>query len=146
MHLFIFVHRVDGIDSGIYYYDRAAHGLVVQERGDVRGLAARLALGQEIAGDSAFAVAMMADFPAAVRLFGERAYRVVHVEAGAIGQGLYLGAEAAGVSGTGIGAFFDDDVSFTLKVPTGLETLYLFTVGGGLDDPRIQVCKSYDFE
>jgi hypothetical protein len=34
----------------------------------------------------------------------------VHFEAGAIGQRLYVGAEALGWNATGIGAFYDDDV------------------------------------
>jgi nitroreductase len=47
---------------------------------------------------------------AAARNFGNRGYRYVHFEAGAIGQRLYLGAEALGWNATGIGAFYDDDV------------------------------------
>jgi len=34
----------------------------------------------------------------------------VHFEAGAIGQRLYVGAEALGWNATGVGAFYDDDV------------------------------------
>jgi hypothetical protein len=44
------------------------------------------------------------------RVFGNRGYRYVHFEAGAIGQRLYVGAEALGWNATGIGAFYDDDV------------------------------------
>lgn len=146
VHLFLYVHRVNGIQPGVYYYDRRSHTLFVVEYGDARRAAAGLSLGQAIAADSAFAVSMIADFPRAVSLWGERAYRAVHLEAGAIGQGLYLGAEAVGVQGTGIGAFFDDDVNRFLKLPSGMEVIYHFTVGGAVDDPRIQVCKSYEFE
>jgi nitroreductase len=46
----------------------------------------------------------------AARVFGNRGYRYVHFEAGAIGQRLYVGAEALGWNATGIGAFYDDDV------------------------------------
>lgn len=146
IHLFLYVHRVQGVDTGIYYYNRAAHALIPHQEGDVRALAARLSLGQDIAADSAFAVSMIADFPRAMALFGERGYRAAHIEAGTIGQGLYLGAEAVGVQGTGIGAFFDDDVNFFLRLPAGFEVIYHFTVGGAVEDPRIQTCKSYEFE
>lgn len=146
VHLFLYVHRVDGIQPGVYYYDRRAHELVAVEYGDAKRAAAGLSLGQAIAADSAFAVSLIADFRRAAYRWGERAYRAVHLEAGAIGQGLYLGAEAVGVQGTGIGAFFDDDVNHFLKLPPGMEVIYHFTVGGAVDDPRIQVCKSYDFE
>src|SRR6266849_10268937 len=53
---------------------------------------------------------MIADLAEAARLFGNRGYRYVHFEAGAIGQRLYVGAEALGWNATGIGAFYDDDV------------------------------------
>jgi nitroreductase len=53
---------------------------------------------------------MIADLAEAARVFGNRGYRYVYFEAGAIGQKLYLGAEALGWNATGIGAFYDDDV------------------------------------
>jgi hypothetical protein len=53
---------------------------------------------------------MIADLGQAARVFGNRGYRYVYFEAGAIGQRLYVGAEALGWNATGIGAFYDDDV------------------------------------
>ena len=53
---------------------------------------------------------MIADLGEAARVFGNRGYRYVYFEAGAIGQRLYVGAEALGWNATGIGAFYDDDV------------------------------------
>ena len=146
IHLYLYVHRIEGLEPGIYYYNRAAHSLVLHTPGDVRSLAARLSLGQDIAADSAFAVSMIADLPRAAALQGDRGYRAAHIESGIIGQAFYLGAEAIGVRGTGIGAFFDDDVNYFLKLPAGFEVIYHFTVGGAVDDPRLQTCKAYAFE
>jgi hypothetical protein len=53
---------------------------------------------------------MIANLGEAARVFGNRGYRYVYFEAGAIGQRLYVGAEALGWNATGIGAFYDDDV------------------------------------
>jgi len=53
---------------------------------------------------------MIADLREAAGVFGNRGYRYVYFEAGAIGQRLYVGAEALGWNATGIGAFYDDDV------------------------------------
>ena len=61
-------------------------------------------------GNSCFTVSMIADLAEAARVFGNRGYRYVYFEAGAIGQRLYVGAEALGWNATGIGAFYDDDV------------------------------------
>ncbi len=73
-------------------------------------LYAYLSLEQALAGNACLAVSMVADLAAAAKIFGNRGYRYVHFEAGAIGQRLYLGAEALGWNATGIGAFYDDDV------------------------------------
>jgi SagB-type dehydrogenase family enzyme len=146
VHLFLYVHRVTGLDPGIYYYDRPAHELVLFRVGDVQRLAGDLSLQQDIAADSAFAVSMIADFNIALQAFGERAYRAVHLEAGYIGQGLYLGAESVRLNATGIGAFFDTRVNRTLGMPTGMEVIYHFTVGRALPDRRIRQRKAYWFE
>lgn len=146
IHLYVYLHRVEGIEPGLYYYDRVRHVLVPLRLADQRREAAYLSLQQLIAGHSAFAVSMIADFAAAYRCFGERAYRAVHVEAGFIGQGLYLGAESAGVQATGIGAFFDDEVNQYLHLPEGFEVIYHFTVGGAVLDPRLQTARAYPFE
>jgi nitroreductase len=73
-------------------------------------VAAFLSLEQTLAGNSCFTISMVADLDAAAKTFGNRGYRYAYFEAGAIGQRLYLGAEALGWNATGIGAFYDDDV------------------------------------
>jgi hypothetical protein len=117
--------------------------LFLLETGDARPLARLASCHQEIAADSAFAVAMLADFQG---LDDEPWwYRRLHWEAGMLGQVLYLEAEAVGVRGTGIGCFFDDVVHDTL----GLEgdrfrDLYHFSVGGAVEDPRLTTTPGYD--
>jgi nitroreductase len=78
--------------------------------GNVQRLAAFLSLEQSLAGNSCFTISMIADLDEAARVFGNRGYRYLYFEAGAIGQRLYVGAEALGWNATGIGAFYDDDV------------------------------------
>ena len=79
-------------------------------RGNVERVAAYLSLEQPLAGNCCFTVSMIADLAKAAEVFGNRGYRYVHFEAGAIGQRLYVGAEALNWNATGIGAFYDDDV------------------------------------
>jgi SagB-type dehydrogenase family enzyme len=146
VHLFVFVHRVSGVEPGLYHYDRERHALVRLHRGDVRYDAAALSLQQSIAADGAFAVAMIADLGGAYDAYGDRGYRAAHIEAGFIGQGLYLGAESVSLNGTGIGAFFDDEVNRYLNLPGGFEVIYHFTVGKAVDDPRLTNRPGYPFE
>src|SRR5882762_5721404 len=108
--LYLYVHRVRDCEPGVYWWDSTSRSLGQLHRGNVERVAAYLSLEQALAGNACFAVSMVADLAAAARIFGNRSYRYVHFEAGAIGQRLYLGAEALGWNATGIGAFYDDDV------------------------------------
>src|SRR5438105_15742568 len=53
---------------------------------------------------------MLAEYEASLVAHGPSFYRRLYWEAGAIGQVLYLEAEAAGVRATGLGCYFDDPV------------------------------------
>jgi SagB-type dehydrogenase family enzyme len=108
--LYLYVHRVRDCEPGVYRWGRSTPTLEQLHRGNVERVAAYLSLEQALAGNACFAISMVADLAAAARNFGNRGYRYVHFEAGAIGQRLYLGAEALGWNATGIGAFYDDDV------------------------------------
>jgi SagB-type dehydrogenase family enzyme len=92
------------------YWPEHAELATIKER-DQRLVAAALSLGQDLAGNACQAFSMIDDFENATRLYGDRGYRYVHFEAGAIGQRLYLAAEALGLPSTGIGAFFDEQVN-----------------------------------
>lgn len=104
--------------------------------------AAAIACGQAIAADGCFALAMLADLrdlPGAPWL-----YRRLFWETGSIGQTLYLEAEALGIAATGIGCFFDDRMHAMLGLQgRALQSLYHFTVGGRVDDERLQTRDAY---
>lgn len=169
IHLGLFVHRVEGIDPGLYALARdpgkvetlkaSMHArfawqappgcpadlpLYLLERGDARKLAAQLSCRQDIAGDGAFSLGMLAEYQASLVAHGPAFYRRLFREAGAIGQVLYLEAEAAGVRATGIGCFFDDPVHETFGFKDlAFQSLYHFTVGGAVDDPRLTTLPPY---
>ena len=169
LHLGIFVHRVTGLDAGLYVlvrdpedlgllkeqmnpkflWERPADcpkdlPLYLLERGDYRSRAAMASCGQDIAGDGAFSLGMLSVFEPSLRGRGASFYRNLHWEAGMIGQVLYLEAEAAGGRGTGIGCYFDDSVHglFGLEGRT-IQSLYHFTVGGPVDDSRLTTLPAY---
>jgi nitroreductase len=172
IHLALFVHRVDGLAPGLYMLarDRAKvdslrqamhphflwtpppvcpHGLplFLLQEGDARQLAVQLCCHQDIAGDSAFSLGMIAEFESSLRRHGAWFYRRLFWETGVIGQVLYLEAEAAGVRATGIGCFFDDPVHRQLGFNgASFQSLYHFTIGGPVDDPRLTTLPPYDLD
>ncbi|MFQ5464856.1 MAG: nitroreductase family protein [Thermodesulfobacteriota bacterium] len=173
IHLLVFVHRVTGLAPGLYIFlrgddrereralerlkrdlhpgfswapaapERPEVPLHLLEEGDVTGLARSLSCNQEIAGDGAFSMGMLAAFRENI----EKApymYRRLHWEAGMIGQVLYLESEARGFGGTGIGCFFDDMVHEGLGLADdSFQTIYHFTVGAPLIDGRITTLPPY---
>jgi len=172
IHFALFVHRVEGIDPGLYALARdpgkveklkqSMHAhfaweappdrpadlpLYLLERGDARGLATQVSCRQEIAGEGAFSLGMIAEYQASLVAHGPSFYRRLFWEAGAIGQVLYLEAEAAGVRATGIGCFFDDPVHQVFGLSDlAFQSLYHFTVGGYVDDPRLTTLAPYKRE
>jgi len=172
VHLALIVHRVDGLEPGLYWLNRFpqqrpldffqsmmhAHfqwtkpegcpdhlPLYLLEIGNGQKLAKQLSCGQNIAGDSAFSLGMVAEFEGPLRNFGPWFYKRLFWETGLIGQVLYLEAEAAGIRSTGIGCFFDDPVHEVLGFhpKTQLQSLYHFTVGGALEDGRLTTLPPY---
>lgn len=168
LHPILFVHRVNGLEPGIYILIRNHSaraelrrrlarsfrwhrpldcpnelGLYLLIAGDEAKTAAHISCHQDIAADSAFSLGMLADFRNSLEQ-GPWWYRYLFWEAGLLGQVLYLQAEAIGLRGTGIGCYFDD----TLHGLIGLQNddwrdLYHFTVGGPVDDARLQSHPPY---
>lgn len=138
IQLYLYVHRVDDLTPGVYRYWPEGAELELVKPGDQRLAAAALSLGQDLAGNACVAFSMIADIDRAVRAFGDRGYHYVHFEAGAIGQRLYLAAEALGLGATGIGAFFDDAVHGHLDLaPEDGQVVYHFAIGYPIPDPRL---------
>ena len=138
IQLYLYVHRVDGLDQGVYRYWPQRCELQLIKSGDQRVAAAALSLGQDLAGNACVAFSMIGDLDRAASAHGDRGYRYVHFEAGAIGQRLYIAAEALGLGATGIGAFFDDEVHQYLGVtPEQGQVVYHFAIGYPVPDPRV---------
>jgi SagB-type dehydrogenase family enzyme len=172
IHLALFVHRVDGLQPGLYALARTEAAIATMrgacnedfawvrppgipddlpffllDHADCRRIARQLSCAQDIAADGCFSLGMLAEFDAALAEGGPAAYRRLFWEAGAIGQSLYLEAEAAGLRGTGIGCFFDDGVHQLLGVTDHtLQSLYHFTVGCPVEDTRLTTRPGYEWE
>lgn len=169
IHLMLFVHRVEGLEAGLYMLARDPNKLPFLQQsmnpelewtpapgcpndlplfwllqGDAQRLAAQVSCQQTIAGDSAFSLGMLAEFEGRLRQGGAWWYPRLFWEAGVVGQVLYLEAEAAGVRGTGIGCFFDDPVHEVVGIKDlSIQSLYHFTVGGPVDDQRLMTLPPY---
>ena len=138
IQLYLYVHRVEELEPGVYKFWPDGATLEKIKSGDQRVAAAGLSLGQDLAGNACVAFSMIGDLERATRAHGDRGYRYVHFEAGAIGHRLYLAAEALGLGATGIGAFYDDDVHHYLGLTASQwQVVYHFAIGYPVYDPRL---------
>lgn len=166
VHPALLVHRVTGLKPGLYILLRdpailqnlkqSMHAAWLwQKTGpdhlplyfllprDLRDAARLICCHQNIAADSCFALGMLAPFITA--LDEPWRYRHLFWECGMLGQALYLEAEAAGIRATGIGCFFDDEMHALLGIEDhSWQSLYHFTVGGPVDDPRLSTSPPYE--
>ena len=169
IHLGLFVHRVTGVEPGLYLLirnPRAAETLkraltrdfiwqpitdrlplFLLARGDCRRLAGRVSCDQDIAADGFFSLGMFAEFDASLEELGPSFYRHLFWESGVVGQQLYLAAEAVGARGTGIGCFYDDPVHEVFGlVDHSFQSLYHFTIGVPVEDTRLTTEPGYSWE
>jgi SagB-type dehydrogenase family enzyme len=168
VHPALMVHRVDGLEPGLYVFLRDPAALpgmrgsmrpewLWQKAGpdhlplfllmpyDLRDAARLICCHQDIAADSCFALGMLARFDVAMQEAWR--YRDLFWECGMLGQVLYLEAEAAGIRATGIGCFFDDEMHKLLGIRDhSWQSLYHFTMGGPMDDPRLSTLPPYEFQ
>ena len=169
IHLGLFVHRVEGLAPGLYALPRDPHRVEVLKRvmrrefrwqrvptcpaglplyllqeGDCRALAATVSCRQDIAGDGAFSLGMIADYTDSLGTYGAAFYRALFWEAGMVGQVLYLEAEEAAIRATGIGCYFDDPVHEVFGIASrDWQSFYHFAVGGPVEDLRLTALPAY---
>ena len=116
-----------GLEPGIYEYLPELHGLRLVRRGDFSEELAEAALGQAWVREAPVCLVIAADYSRTTRVYGERGVRYVHMEAGHVGENIYLQATAMGLGTVAVGAFHDDEVAEILQA--GLSPLYIFPVG-----------------
>lgn len=169
LDLILFVHSVDGIERGVYALPRDAAAAranlkaaldpafhweqvdVLPDRlplqrlvlTDSRKAIRALTCHQAITADACMTLCLLSDFAPLIEA-NPWHYRDLHRAAGQLGQRLYLEAEAAGLSGTGIGCFLDEEVHRLLGLESEeRQALYHFAIGRGLTDARIASVAAY---
>ncbi len=165
VHPILLVHRVEGLDPGLYILPRSEAGL--RGLGEAMGrafewapadaalplyrlvsanaqhTARTVSCHQDIAAHGAFTLMFAAEFDGPLAE-NPAAYRHLHWEAGMLGHCATLEAEAAGWRGTGIGCFFDDaDHEVLGLADSRYQVIYHYAVGMALEDTRITTLPAY---
>jgi SagB-type dehydrogenase family enzyme len=129
----VVIHAVAGIAPGAYRYEPARHALVPRRApADLRAAARSAALDQDVIGDAAavFVLSMDRAVFAADPLGPARGYRHAFLEAGLVGERIYLDAVARGLGACAVGAFYDDEASRLVGVDPAREWVIHFAALG----------------
>ncbi|MFP6608079.1 MAG: SagB family peptide dehydrogenase, partial [Myxococcota bacterium] len=130
VELLLAVHRVAALEPGLYRYTPADVQLVSLRKADLRESLVRSCLGQDKAGACAVAFFVVGNLRPAIEALGERGYRDLLIEAGGIGQRIYLAAEAAGLAARNLAAFRDDDLNGLLDLDGRERAVLHLTLAG----------------
>jgi len=127
--LYVIVHAVQGLKPGAYFFRREQNTLELLKAGEFRAEAHHLGLEQELPADACVDIFFLADLKRILDGYGNRGYRSVQLEAGAIGGRMYLAAYAQRLGATGL-TFFDDDViHFFSPHAKGKSAIFLLAIG-----------------
>jgi SagB-type dehydrogenase family enzyme len=140
---YVLAPRVDGLDTGLYHYDGAAHRLELIRRGATRKELVEYVNGQWWFADAAFIVLMTAVFARTRWKYpASRAYRVVLIDAGHLCQTFCLVATWLGLAPFCTMALADSKIERALRIDGVTESI-LYTVGVGAR-PKTTVWPSWE--
>ena len=127
--LYLIVHSVQGLKPGAYLFRRERNTLELLKAGEFRAEAYHLGLEQELPADACVDIFFLADLKRILEQYGNRGYRAVQFEAGAIGGRIYLAAYAQRLGATGLTFFDDDVVNFFSPHARNKSAIFLLAIG-----------------
>ena len=120
---------VEQIEAGVYQYEPKGHSLLLVAKRDLRDSIARAALSQMWMAKAPINLVITAEYRRVAVKYGNRGIRYAMIEAGHIGQNLFLQAEALGLKAGIVGAFHDKELIEIMKIPRTHEPLLIISVG-----------------
>ena len=130
IEVYAVVHRVDGIDPGVYHYAYREHALEQVRRGDFRRHVVDHGIAQEFLGECGVVLYLTMILQRMRPKYQDRSYRYGLLEAGHIGENAYLAATSMGLGACGVGAFMDDAMNEMLGVD-GVEEAAVYMLAAG---------------
>ena len=121
--------KVENLKAGVYHYNLHHHSLTIILEEDRRRELARACLRQRFIEEAPVSLIITAEFSRITNRYGKKGIYYAYMEAGHVGQNVYLQAESLGLGTVVIGAFYEEDVSQALNLPEQHIPLYVMPVG-----------------
>ena len=120
---------VDRIQTGVYHYNPSAHAINRMGLKDVRIEVAKASLSQMWMASAPVQFVITAEYRRITAKYSRRGVRYAHIEAGHIGQNIFLQAEALGLKAGIVGAYHDEELMRIMGLPPSHEPLLIMPVG-----------------
>ena len=120
---------IERLDPGVYHYEPTDHSIYLVKEGDVRRDIAIASLGQMWMAYAPTTLVITAEYSRITVKYGQRGIRYAMMEAGHVGQNIFLQSEAMGLAAGIVGAFEDQKVIQALGIKETHEPLLLMPVG-----------------
>ncbi len=130
IEVYAVVHRVDGIEPGVYHYAYQEHGLERVRSGDYRSRVVEQGISQEFLGECGVVLFITMILQRMRPKYQDRSYRYGLLEAGHLGENAYLAATSMGLGACGVGAFMDDAINEMLGVD-GVDEAAVYMLAAG---------------
>ncbi len=122
-------HTVEKLEAGVYHYKPDQHALERVADKDLREETARACLSQMWVATAPVSFVVTAEYERIRGKYGERGRRYAMIEAGHIGQNLFLQAQAEKLAAGIVGAFNDEHLNRVLGLPRSHEPLLVMPAG-----------------
>ena len=116
-------------EKGVYHYKPWGHEVERTSKADRRSEISLAALGQLWVREAALDIVIAALYEKSEAVYGERAKRLIDMEAGHVAQNVHLQAVALGLGSVPVGAFNRDEVQRVLEMPERHKPVYIVSVG-----------------
>ena len=120
---------VEKLAPGVYHYEPANHSVSLVREGDLRRDIAIAALGQMWISDAPLTFLITAEYSRIMVKYGQRGIRYAMIEAGHIGQNIFLQSQAIGLGSGIVGAFDDEKLIQVMGIKKSHEPLLIMPVG-----------------
>lgn len=120
---------VESLDPGVYHFSPENHTVKLLKKGDLRAEVARKSLHQMWMAKAPLMLVITGEYRRSSIKYGSRGVVYTHIEAGCVGQNIFLQAEAIGLKAGIVGAFTNKGVTEATSIPGSHDPLLIMPVG-----------------
>ena len=120
---------VDTLAPGVYHFRPENHSIKCVKQGDVRAAVATHSVHQMWMAEAPVMLVITGEYARCTIKYGPRGVTYTHIEAGHVGQNIFLQAEALGLKSGIVGAFNNKQIIKTMGIPTNHDPLLIMPVG-----------------